>query len=194
MSLIKNYSRGHLSFLKRKRRNEEAAANLDLDSYLAVEIETSDSIVNDSPDVNDSTTNTILQPSVLYEEENLHDLSETFLDNQSNIQPLIDNDDMVIFESQIDNQFEIEKNEKLLFAALIATFYSCNLTQTALRIVIEFTQLLTPIKIPKSFDQLMSKIESEQLNYYKTWFCQKCVVQVMLINNKQRNCLKCFNK
>jgi len=72
-------------------------------------------------------------------------------------------------------------------------FFCGNLTQTALKLIIQHTQLFTHIQIPKTFDQLISRIE-EELNYDKVWFCQTCNTEVKLDNNKQRYCKKCFDK
>jgi hypothetical protein len=46
------------------------------------------------------------------------------------------------------------------------------MSQNCLKIVIEMIQGLTKIKIPKTFDQLMSIIEQDALSFEKVWFCQ----------------------
>ena len=84
-----------------------------------------------------------------------------------------------------DDEFLIEQDESKLYASLIALFFSGNLTQTALKLVIKHTQLLTSIKLPKDFDQLMSKIETHELKYNEKWFGQICLEEVKLSNSKQ---------
>jgi len=68
------------------------------------------------------------------------------------------------------------------------------MTQTALKKVIELMQLLTPVKLPKTFDQLLSKLETQNLVYKKIWYCQICNEEVELNGNKQRHCSICHNK
>ena len=46
------------------------------------------------------------------------------------------------------------------------------MSQNCLKIVIEMIQGLTKIKIPKTFDQLMTIIEQDALSFEKVWFCQ----------------------
>ena len=183
MSLLKNYSKSHLRALRRKRKIEEAASNLDLDAYLGNTIE--------NPDADTETANNNF---IINDDENIDLRNNDSFDNHSNeissLNEINETDEITSYHSKSN----IENDEKMLFAALIATFYSGNLTQTALRTVIEFTQVLTPVRIPKSFDQLISKLDLEKLNYYKIWLCQKCVVKVMLINNKQRHCQICQTK
>lgn len=85
-------------------------------------------------------------------------------------------------------------NENILCASLLTVFFNANLTQEALKIVIEHTQLFTNIKIPKTFNQLMVRINNEKLDYEKVWFCQYCEVKCELSNTKQRICSSCNNK
>ena len=94
----------------------------------------------------------------------------------------------------MDSEFEIEKNENLVVASLIAMFFRGNLTQTAFKLVIEHTQLLTPIKLPKTLDQLLGRLEQEELTNTKQWFCQSCIKKITLANNKQRRCLNLIEK
>jgi hypothetical protein len=73
------------------------------------------------------------------------------------------------------------------------------MSQHCLKIVIEMIQGLTKIKIPKSFDQLMSVIEQDALSFEKVWFCQtegclKFGEKVKLDFSKQRNCTECSKK
>jgi len=108
---------------------------------------------------------------------------------------IIDIIETINSESSNLNELENnEQNEKFICASLITLFFDSNLTQSALKKVIELMQLLTPIKLPKTFDQLLSKLETENLAYNKIWYCQNCNDEVELARNKQRNCLKCHNK
>lgn len=100
-------------------------------------------------------------------------------------------DDYKLYTDQEDFEFKIEENQEILFASLISLFFRGNFTQSAFKSVIEFTQLLTPIKLPKDFDKLMRQIDQEKLNFTKNWFCQKCLKYVSLSQSKQRNCENC---
>jgi hypothetical protein len=64
------------------------------------------------------------------------------------------------------------------------------MSQHCLKIVIEMIQGLTKIKIPKTFDQLMSLIEQDALSFEKVWFCRTegCL---NLDFSKQRSCPEC---
>ena len=70
-----------------------------------------------------------------------------------------------------EDENENEPNKEIICAALLTSFYCGNMTQHCLKIVIELLQGLTKIKIPKTFDQLMSVIEQDALSYNKVWFC-----------------------
>ncbi len=87
-----------------------------------------------------------------------------------------------------------EPSEDLLYYSLLTLFFSGNFTQSAFKLALEHTQLFTKIKIPKTIDQLIAKIEDEKLTYTKKWFCQNCKQELTLENNKQRKCLICSNK
>jgi hypothetical protein len=93
---------------------------------------------------------------------------------------------------EIDNL--IEPSEEILYNSLLTLFFSGNFTQSAFKLLLEHTQLFTNIKLPKSIDQIITKIEEEKLTYSKKWYCQNCKEEVNLENNKQRNCFKCLNK
>jgi len=58
---------------------------------------------------------------------------------------------------------EFDKPDQLLFGSLLSLFLSGNLTQSAFKLVLEHTQLLTDIQLLISLDQLLSK----------TWTFQK---------------------
>ena len=105
--------------------------------------------------------------------------------------------DITIIESNKSNDDNSdEQNEDLVYTSLLTLFYSTNMTQDALKLVIEHTQLFTNISIPKSFNALASKVVQNQsdLNYKKVWYCQSCSSEVKLVNSKQRMCSKCKNK
>ena len=183
MSKFNEYSNSHLSRLNKIRKLEERAANFDLENYLAE---------NNSDSINQQNS---IDNSNIINEENLDSISNNSFSNLS----LNETSNFEEFErDDHDDEFQCQcgchSNESLVNGALLATFFSGNLTQTALKTVIELTQLFTPTIIPKNFDFLMTKIVSEQLNYEKVWFCQHCVTKVTLTNNKQRFCSTCKKK
>ncbi len=97
-------------------------------------------------------------------------------------------------EEALPNNYQ-EPREDSIYASLLTLFYSGNLTQSAFKLLLEHTQLLTQINLPKSFDQLLNKMKIfESNNYNKTWFCQKCKKETELVYSKQRSCLICNEK
>ena len=110
--------------------------------------------------------------------------------NSSTIEPSIVIED----EEAASNAYQ-EPQEDKICASLLTLFYSGNLTQSAFKLVLEHTQLLTQVTLPKSFDQLLIKMKVfESDEYNKTWFCQKCKKKTNLICSKQRACLICKEK
>ena len=89
-------------------------------------------------------------------------------------------------------------SEDTISTALLSLFFSANLTKTALESTIQLIQLLVPdIRIPKTFDQLILRVQEYNLKYEKHWFCQKCkefVRKETSGDSKQRICLNCNNR
>ena len=97
-------------------------------------------------------------------------------------------------EEALSNDYQGPREDSI-YASLLTLFYSGNLTQSAFKLVLEHTQLLTQIILPKSFDQLLNKMKIFESNdYNKTWFCQNCKKQTELVYSKQRSCLICNEK
>lgn len=101
---------------------------------------------------------------------------------------------ILIIEQNLKEENITLPNDDLLCTSLLTLFFSANLTQEALKLVIEHTQLLTNIKIPKTFNQLMSRILDEKPDYTKTWYCKTCNSYVELSDCKQRICSTCNSK
>jgi hypothetical protein len=109
-----------------------------------------------------------------------------------------------VIDDDSSNETEVEQissnehsfvSEDFISTALMSLFYGANFTKTALKSTVEFVQLLRPdLKIPKTFDQLLLRVEETKIKYQKNWFCQSCTKYVQLSEPKQRHCIFCKNK
>lgn len=174
----KIYSKSYTRYLKRKNRIETVTKSIDWNSLIANN-ETSNSVsadnYSDELDVTDNTASPI---------QNIHDRHSGVFN-----QPIEDDK-----SSSGESDDQTEQNDDMIMASFLALFFSANLTQTALKLVIEHTQLFTNIELPKSFDQLMSKLHQQQLLKTRKFFCQKCQIEFNyedLIISKQRKCQRC---
>jgi hypothetical protein len=98
---------------------------------------------------------------------------------------------------QIENEEENapnEHNKGLIYSALLALFFSGNFTQSSFKLILEFTQLFTKIKIPSKFDQLLKTLGGEAIEYTKTWVCHQCNSTIELSSSNQRICSICSNR
>jgi len=185
----KPYQKKPASTLKRQNENErikKLAAEFTLDNNIRLPSMTTESrLLVDAP----ITTS-------YFESESSHYFN---YDDETNVetQYISDNHESSDLLKEIESQ-KINKinstvydNNDLICTALLSLFYSAHFTRDAFAKVIEFAQLLTNVKIPKSFDQLMKHINEEKLEYSKVFFCQKCVNKVELNNSKQRTCELC---
>jgi len=86
-----------------------------------------------------------------------------------------------------------EKNLNLLCCSLLTLFFRENITQSALKTIIEHTQLFTKLKIPKSLNQLFALLTDpkDKVEYSRVWYCKNCKLKVQLNNPKQRFCKDC---
>ena len=116
----------------------------------------SSSIINDNYHIHLINDNSVLNLEPLDSPvENLSDIDDF---NQNHILDEIKITDSETTHSSIDDNNKSQPTEDLICASLLSTFFSANLTQQALKTVIELTQLFTGIEIPKSFNQLMLRI------------------------------------
>ena len=181
-------SKTRLKFYKRKRRIEELARNFNWD-FLDIHSDYTD----DDQFINESNNNEVCESvsNSISVKDNLACIINEEME--------IDNENLLPFEiteylDDEDDEFKIETNEKNVYAALITLFFRVNITQSDFKLVIEFAQLLTPIKLPKDFDRIMSQVNQKQLSFNKKWFCHYCKIYNTLSNNKQRECVNCNNK
>ena len=129
-----------------------------------------------------------------------HGIEEFFDDTQiSNSETLINESDHEVLNNIriINNQHPTKTTHDthdLICTALLSLFFSGKFTRESFKQIIELSQLLTNIKIPKTFEQLMLRVSEEKLDYTKVFFCQQCVTQVDLSNSKQRTCGQCNNR
>ena len=186
-------SKTQLRFYKRRLRIEELARNFNWD-FLNVQIENINNII---PKINENNNNNDDEAEIdsLTNNDNLVNNKNIGIEFFN-----LENENLLLFEINVysdeneEEEFRIETNEKKVYAALIALFFRVNITQSDFKLVIEFAQLLTPIKLPKDFDRIMAQVNQTQLKYNKKWFCQNCGIYVTLSNSKERVCLDCNNK
>jgi hypothetical protein len=119
-----------------------------------------------------------------------------------NDNPPIINIDELSNHSNVDEQFEIIDENKieidelvnldLICASVLTLFFSSNLTQSSLELIIKHTQLFNQIELPKSFNSMVNTlVNKEDLKYEKKWYCQSCESYFELDYNKSRRCSKC---
>jgi hypothetical protein len=85
-------------------------------------------------------------------------------------------------------------NYEELCAAFICLHFSAHFNKTQLATVLEFQSILTPVKLPKTFDEctdtLFSKYGGNPI-LDKTWYCTKCKAFDTSMNSKDRECPAC---
>ena len=141
--------------------------------------------------------NAVIEAAVINDE---YDYRDVLVDDQMDVhieepQPVVKNQGNIEIQIEIEEEnFNTTNEESLMCASLLTVFFSGHLTQTALKLVIEHTQLFTANKLPKSFNQLILRVQNEKLEYEKIWFCQNCHLKIDLNDSKQRICLTCNQK
>jgi hypothetical protein len=124
---------------------------------------------NDTPELNEHTT---------INENFEHDSSDRMYD-------------YVDCDSDLDSDFDCtspKSKQEEISAALLTLFFSGDFTKTALAKTIELMQLLTNEKLPKTFNQLLTRLQANPIEYSKRWYCQPCDEFVELNNQYQRRC------
>lgn len=88
-------------------------------------------------------------------------------------------------------------NEYDIHAALLAMFYSCKMRQSAFKTVLNLMRILSPYKLPASFDTcstIFNNYFGRELSFNKTWLCKTCNVRVSEVSNRFiRKCDECKN-
>jgi len=90
-------------------------------------------------------------------------------------------------------QLEEDDQVNYISTSLLALFFAGNLTQTSLKLITEYVQMFTQIKIPKSFNQLLNYTNIKPFAYTKQFYCQNCLKYVVLSRPQQRQCSQCSN-
>jgi hypothetical protein len=90
----------------------------------------------------------------------------------------------------------LDENDKIKYCciSLLSLFYAGNFTQEGLRLIIAHLQNFVDFQLPKSFDRLINKIDSQTLSYDKVWFCDFCDKIINLKSCYQRNCHLCVQE
>ena len=84
-----------------------------------------------------------------------------------------------------------------LCCALLASFFSGRMTQHALTVQLKLLNIVLEDALPNSFNELRAKImnhSDDKIEFEKTWFCNKCKLYVVPVENKQRLCLVCKDR
>jgi hypothetical protein len=108
----------------------------------------------------------------------------TLDDNTDNFQ----NDNIYLLPNDI-----LEKNtfnDLELNYLFLTMFYNTNITQASFSDVMKTFQMITTLKIPKSFNSCARKllnIFGEKQSYSKKRFCASCAIFVKIVQH-QRNC------
>ncbi len=87
--------------------------------------------------------------------------------------------------------------EKEAAAAFLAIFLHLKLTQKAFKVISELINVMSSSKIPNSFDKcakILFEETKDEVLYTKLWFCQLCKIEVVLVNQYQRQCKNCKAK
>ena len=87
-------------------------------------------------------------------------------------------------------------NDLELNSLFLTMFYNTNITQASFSDVMKTFQMITTLKLPKSFNSCARKLLNnfgEKLNYSKKWFCVSCAIFVKT-EQHQRNCSTCLKR
>ena len=149
------------------------------------------------------TNNEIHRQIITNETTNTFDEIQALTESQPQItqshQATIIHDDyeqnQIQYINHTEDEEEAQISEDLLCQTLVSLSYAANLTHSALSLVAEFTQLVSnQNNLPKKFRDLMTRVTNESVNYTKTWFCQKCLVEITLSKKSQRECERCSTR
>lgn len=105
-------------------------------------------------------------------------------------------DENEYFEQQtliIDLMKNSTLNEHEACTALLALFFGAKLNQSTLKLIIKFTEFLTNLQLPQSFDSLVNRVmgsKNRNNEYEKNWLCVQCG-RIHLKNSFQRRCNDC---
>lgn len=108
----------------------------------------------------------------VFEEQN--NLNEADLLQSTQALPLA-NDQNLIFESETSS--EVNFSSESICNGLLAVFLAGKLTQSALKLVIDFINIVFATDLPNTFNKIsqnLLSIHEEALRYTKRWFCGKC--------------------
>ena len=100
------------------------------------------------------------------------------------------------YTENLDDFSDLDPNEKKKYIcfSLLSLFYAGNFTQTGLELIVRHLQHFLDFKIPKTFDQLVLRLEPKNIEFKKKWFCPKCQSEVVLDWHYQRECHNCDEK
>ena len=124
-------------------------------------------------------------------------------DNQNVNENLSDNtnrNDIEEGDDIFDSMNLNELNKQELVVAILTVFYKGKLTQTALRLILKLINIVSPIKVPTTFDGLKGVLmenEQKELSFNKTFYCDMCFTKsnVKEMENRfERACNKCKSR
>lgn len=92
------------------------------------------------------------------------------------------------------SNIDSKTKQKQICMALLTLFFSGDFSKTGLSKIIEFTQIFNDVKLPKSFINLINRLDKNPIQYEKKWYCAKCAVYVVLKHQYQRRCTTCNTK
>jgi hypothetical protein len=105
-------------------------------------------------------------------------------------------DDLINYNlKNIIQDKDITKDE--LAAAFLAAFFNGKITQSSLTDFLQLSNIISPIKLPTTFDGLIKVVNGEKPNLMvnKTWYCSICLEKTTKLDDRfQRACKKCKSK
>ena len=99
-----------------------------------------------------------------------------------------------LFNDCLKSKNLLDENLELC-CALLASFFSGRMTQHALTVQLKLLNIVLEDALPNSFNELRAKNHlDDKIDFEKTWFCNKCKLYVVPVENKQRLCLVCKDR
>lgn len=92
------------------------------------------------------------------------------------------------------SELDLNDKKKYICISLLSLFYAGNFTQAGLELIVKHLQNFLDFKLPRTFDQIILRLDPQNLEYKKQWFCPKCQIEVELNYYYQRECHICDEK
>lgn len=127
--------------------------------------------------------------------ESNYDINEIFSAslNNDDCNENINHVNDLIFDSELQDDFNAIQNENDTIVALICLYFSGKFTQTSFNIVLEFLKLNCKVQIPNTFNQLAEtflNLTNNKINFKCEAFCSNCSIT----KNEELLCNQCNSK